>query len=167
MSQAVRRPAPAPTVDRAGKIALGVTGGLMGQPTSGAPSGDLGLGLTARLRTVEALGFELSWAQYQNDWEQRSPDGKTNPLQASAQLFLAPQSMLTPYVTAGYSWIKTDTGEVNRMSGPHGGLGLEFAMGDRAALGLDARYIHLPEAVPQSASVPGIIQASTGLMFYF
>ena len=108
------------------------------------------------------------WTHYQSDWEAAS-EATVNPLQASAQFFLAPDSRMTPYLSVGYpGWASPPRPRGSRPGwldprrrGPRANLG------EHAALGADLRFIHIPEALPEAAAIPGALQANAGLNFYF
>lgn len=175
-------PAPTRAVDRRGDFGIGVTGGsYMSGYEGGGGYGDLGLGLTARFRPVDAIGFEASWSHHAQNWNGLT-ERSNNPFQASAQLFAFPWTKVSPYVTTGLTWnnrqladlwVNDDTGmqeltqRTDTQFGAHLGLGMEFAIGDSAALNLDARYIGWMNQDLEDPSAPGALQTNAGLVFYF
>ena len=178
----VERDAEPPTraFDRSGSFAVGLKGGsyLSGYDDGGS-YGDMGMGLVARFRPVEAVGFEASWMRHAQSWEGVS-ERSNSPFSVSAQLFAFPWARLSPYASAGLTWNRqtlddtysnglqelTVTSQQTRF-GPHMGLGLELALGDRAALDLEARYLSDLQHDAEDPVRKGAMQASAGLVFHF
>lgn len=166
---------PLRAVDRSGSFAIGLRGGAYaGRGLDGERHADNGLGVAARYRLVEALGVEVSWARHRDTWEDAS-SRSTQPLAVSGQLFAFPWSRVSPYLSAGYTWTHRssalqDAGD--RVKGPHAGLGLELAIGDSAAIGLEGRYAHYGQlenlgSIGQTYQRAGALQGTLGMNFYF
>ncbi len=171
-TQTVERDAEKPlrAVDRAGTVAIGVRGGsAIGKGLDGEVHGDNGLGITGRFRPVEALGVEVAWMHHRDSWEQQA-DRTTSPLSVSGQVFAFPWTRVSPYLSAGYTWTSlTDGAATGQLKGPHGGVGLELAIGESAALGIEGRYTHYGDfdALPKNTTSAGALQGTLGLNFYF
>ncbi len=174
--------APTRAVDRRRSLALGALGGsyYSGTP-DGQSYGDLGLGLLGRFRATESLGVEFAWTHHDQGLTQWT-DRANNPMQLSAQLFAFPWTRVSPYVTAGYTWNnrsladqwtnettgqQIETVSKSTLRGPHAGLGLEFAIGQSAALGLDLRYIRWMGQEANDPTSPNALRGTAGLTFYF
>jgi hypothetical protein len=177
-SQTIERKAAKPTraVDRSNSFSIGLRGGTyLGEGIKQASAGSVGsagLGLAARYRLIEALGVEASWARHATDADAATQE-VSNPLQVSAQVFAFPWTRVSPFVSAGYTWTtRSYTGkagnlQTDRVRGPHGGLGLELAVGQSAALDLEARYIHYGDLSKVDLNNAGALQGTLGLNFYF
>lgn len=167
-------------VDRDGDFAIGITGGsYMTGYDMGGGYGDMGLGLSAKLRPVEALGLELSYSVHDQNFEDDTE--RTNrPLQASAQLYAFPWTRVSPYISAGLTWNNRSiqdtffdgfaTREVtaeDTLFGPHAGLGVELAVGENAAINFEGRYIGFVDVDLEDPSAPSAVQGNMGLSFYF
>lgn len=162
-------------VDRANSLAVGLKAGSYFGAYEGANAfGDVGLGLSARYRPVESFGLEVA-AQRHAD-----PERTHNTASASAELFAFPWSRVSPYILGGATYTDrsiNDTiwrnDEVQTLTtggalyGPHAGVGVEFAIGKRLALDLEARYVHYVNANPDDPTLPGALQTSTGLVWHF
>jgi len=89
---------------------------------------------------------------------------------------------LGPYWLAGLTWNggsladDYDTGTngtyegaeaSDTLFGPQAGLGLEFALGDRAALNVEGRTIRYIDRSDEDLSAPSALQGTVGLNFYF
>ncbi len=164
-------------VSRAGDWSIGVRGGsYLSGFQDGSGYGDAGLGIAARYRPIEPLGFEVAWTYHDATWS-----GNTSriqqPLMVSAELFAFPWSRVSPYVLAGVTMTDRNIAQPSVFGqtfateqdlwGPHGGLGIEFGLGKTASLNFDARfigYVNKPEDDPARA---GAVQANMGLNFYF
>ena len=167
-------------VDREGDFGIGLIGGsYMSGYDMGGGYGDMGLGLSAKLRPVESLGLELSYAVHDQSFEDDT-ERINRPLQASAQLYAFPWTRVSPYFTAGLTWNNrtiNDTfydGLVTRevtaedtLFGPHAGLGVEFAVGENAAINFEGRYIGFVDVDLDDPSAPSAMQGNMGLSFYF
>lgn len=163
---------PLRAVDRAGSFAIGLRGGsYMGRGIDGQRHADNGLGVAARFRPVEALGVEVAWSRHQDTWEADAAR-TTDPLSVSGQIFAFPWTRVSPYLSAGYTWTNRSTGvqgASDRVKGPHAGLGLELAIGDSAALGVEGRYTHYGqlENISTNFQRAGALQGTLGMNFYF
>jgi opacity protein-like surface antigen len=163
---------PLRAVDRAGTFAIGLRGGsYMGRGADGERHADNGLGVAARFRPVEALGVEVAWSRHQDSWETDAVR-TTDPLSVSGQIFAMPWTRVSPYLSAGYTWTHRSAGlqgESQTLKGPHAGLGLELAIGDSAALGVEGRYTHYGQLQNISTNYQraGALQGTLGMNFYF
>lgn len=171
---------PSRAFDRSSSFAVGLKGGsFLSGYDDGGSYGDMGMGLTARFRPVEAVGFEASWMRHSQSWDAVS-ERSNSPFSVSAQLFAFPWARLSPFATAGLTWNRqtlndtyfngleevTVTSQETRF-GPHVGLGMEFALGERAALDLEARYISDMNHDAEDPTRKGAMQASAGIVFHF
>ncbi len=166
-------------VDRDDSFALGFrTGSYMNAYDDGGAFSDFGLGVNARWRPVESLGLEAAYTYYNDSFDEFS-ERETATFQPSVQLFALPWSRVSPYVSAGVTWTQrsyddayTSNGQAQEgfiqetAFGPHAGLGLELAFGDRAALDLEGRYIGYLNTA-DDAGAPSAFQGTAGLNFYF
>src|SRR5690606_28313168 len=151
--QVVHRPAP--SLDRAGSLAVGLRMGSLVSGYSDAPYlySDPGIGLAARYRPSEGVGVELAVQHHDESWAPRSHRSQTL-LSGSLELFAWPSSRVSPYVLGGLTYNARDLSDVvltptgpkavatsSPLAGPHLGAGLEIALGDSLALDLEARYV--------------------------
>ncbi len=171
------RVAPNRSVDRTGQFSIGLTGGsYVGGYESGTSFGDFGLGLQARYRAAEALGFEVSWEHFRDGSQGRA----TSPLSLSAEVFAFPWARVSPYGLVGVTWTgrnyedtycdgydfdTLDTHDVR--FGPHGGLGVEFAVGDRASVNLEGRLVGYVNQELDDPTNPVAFQSRLGVNLYF
>lgn len=159
-------------MSRAGTVSLGLRGGSYYALGGNAESADVGVGIAGRMRAVEALGVEVAWTRHQDDWE-GSAGSAANPLSLSGQLFTRPGRIVSPYLSAGYTWtsVRSDlsAGTTERLRGPHGGLGLEVALGRAMGLGVEGRYTHYGtlDDVSLGGQRAGALQGNLGMNFYF
>jgi hypothetical protein len=112
---------------------------------------------------------EVAYTHHRDSWEQVAQE-TTSPLSVSGQLFAFPWTRVSPYATAGYTWTTlTDGARSGQVKGPHAGLGLELALGESAALGLEGRYTHYGDfdQLPRNTTSAGALQGTLGLNFYF
>ena len=175
-----RGPQPTSAIDRNNTFGVGITSGSYNSGyKAGGAYGDMGIGLTATYRPVEAVGFELAWTHYDQSWEENS-ERIHEPVQASVNLYAFPWTRVSPYVTLGLTQTGRDVqdtwfdGYSNQTTtteqtvfGPHAGMGLEFALGSAAAVDLEARYISYLDVDPSDASASSAVQGTMGLKFYF
>ena len=171
---------PRRAVDRNGDFGIGVTGGsYMAGYEGGGGFGDMGLGLTAQLRPVEAIGLQVRYAQHSQTWDDGT-ERINQPLQASVNLYAFPWTRVSPYLSAGLTWNHRDIQDEywdgfqyrtvqadDTLFGPHGGLGVEFAVGQSAAVNFEADYIGYLNRQPDDPTGPSALQATMGLNFYF
>lgn len=167
-------------VARANTLGVGLRmGSLVGGYKGGDAYGDFGVGIVTRYRPVESVGLELAVSHYNQTFNEDTERANTSG-QLSGNVFLFPWSKVSPYVTGGVTLtgrhvddeIEVDgtTADVDGkglLFGPHGGVGLEFALGKNFALDLDARYVHYLNGAADGASFPGQLQANAGLMLHF
>ncbi|GDX81883.1 hypothetical protein LBMAG42_36940 [Deltaproteobacteria bacterium] len=164
-------------VSRAGDWSIGVRGGsYLSGFQDGSGYGDAGLGIAARYRPIEPLGFEVAWTYHDATWS-----GNTSriqqPLMVSAELFAFPWSRVSPYVLAGVTMTDRNIAQPSVFGqtfateqdlwGPHGGLGIEFGLGKSASLNFDARFIGYVNKPVDDLARAGAVQANMGLNFYF
>jgi opacity protein-like surface antigen len=164
-------------VDRTRSWALGLRGGsYLSGYDNGAGYGDAGIGLALRYRPVEAIGFELQWEHHDQTFNAAS-ERMQSPLSASVELFGMPWSRFNPYALAGVTInnrnIQDEIGPFTTVDtaqtiwGPHGGLGVELGVGERASVNFDLRGIGYLNVPPGDPSTPGAVQANMGVNFYF
>jgi len=167
-------------VDRQGSFAVGLrSGSYLTGYAGGASYGDLGFGLVTRYRPEEAFGVELALQHHDETWDSRTERSQSLG-QASAMLFANPWGRVQPYVLGGLSansrqlqdaFIGVDGPEVLQtrdvLWGPHAGLGVEFAFGQRAALDLEVRYVGWMNAGGDDPSAPGALQTNAGFLVHF
>lgn len=174
--------APTRAVDRNGDIGFGLRAGTYATGYEGGGGySDLGLGLTARFRPVEAVGLELAYETHSQNFEDDS-SRLNNPLQASVQLYAFPWTRVSPYATVGLTWNSREINDeyfdnvaytyrtastTETLFGPHAGLGLELALGDSAALNFEGRYISYLNLEEGDTSAPDAVQGTMGVNFYF
>jgi len=170
---------PERAINRENALGIGLKGGSMISSTpDGQVYGDPGLGLVGRYRPAESVALEMA---VQRHGAAFGPElARTNTQVAgSVELFAYPWTRVSPYALAGVTWnaanmgseVWTGTGyetvqSVDSQWGLHGGLGVEFALGNNFAFDLEGRYIGwLDERVVGEA--PGALQATAGLMVHF
>ena len=160
-------------VDRNNTLAVGLKGGSFfssNAPGAGIYS-DLGLGVMARYRPVEALGLQVDLSHHIGDQGQRQQTQGA----ASIGLFAFPWTRVSPYVLGGVTLNSpslvsvSDTGlsvqEQGFQPGLHGGLGLHFGIGQHVGLEFEARYIGY---LARNQDDPvGALQGTGGLTFHF
>lgn len=169
---------PSRKIDRDDSLAVGLRmGSLYGGYSAGGAYADLGLGFNIRYRPEEALGLELALQSYNVDTADSTRHQTVG--QASVELFAFPWSRVSPYVLTGVTMtgrsIDDDyydngirTAQANDvLTGLHGGIGLELAIGERLALDLEGRYIGYLDKPAQDASWPGGFQTTAGLAYHF
>jgi len=170
---------PTRKIDRASSFSVGLrTGSYLSGYEDGGDFADFGMGVTARFRPVESLGFEMAYSFHDDTF---SPDTErsTAMLQPSLQAFAFPWARVSPYATLGLTWthrtyrdswsdgVSQHLTEVQDKSfGPHLGGGLEVSLGRNASIDLEVRGIGYLN--PQEAdTLPGATQATMGANFYF
>lgn len=167
---------PKRAVDRAGKFSLGLRGSsYLSGFTNGSGYGDAGIGIAARYRPIDAIGFEAQWTYHDATWSEGSARVQ-QPLSLSAELFGFPWSRVNPYVLAGVTMTDRNVDQPlpggtfqaeDSLWGPHAGLGLEFNVGKSASINLDARFIGYVNKDLDDPARAGAVQANAGLNFYF
>ena len=171
---------PARAVDRNHSLSVGLRGGsYISGYEDGGSYGDLGMGLALRYRPVESVGLEMSWMHHSDTWDNHQERAQ-DPLSASVQLFAFPWTRVSPYASVGltatpratedryFNGLENVTYTANdALFGPHLGLGIEFAVGQKASLGFEGRYIGYIDRQPNDAAFPGAFQGSMGLNMYF
>lgn len=178
--QTASGPNPTRAIDRSNSFGVGLSSGSYNSGyKAGGGYGDMGIGLTATYRPVEAVGFELAWTHYDQSWDETS-ERIHEPVQASVNLYAFPWTRVSPYVTLGLTqtgrdvedtWFdgysQTTTTTEQTVFGPHAGLGLEFALGSTAAFDLEARHISYLDVEKGDPSARTALQGTMGLKFYF
>jgi len=172
-------PMPKRKLDRDGAFSVGLsTGSYMSGYDLGGEFSDFGLGVNARFRPVEGLGFEMAYSVHDDTFD-GDTERTTTMLAPSVQVFAAPWSRVSPYASVGvtftdrqYNDTWTDGFEefqttINDSSfGPHAGIGLEIALGQNAAIDFEARAIGYLDN-QEGGTVPGAIQTTFGAQWYF
>ena len=151
----------------------------MGGYDAGPGFGDFGLGLAARYRAAEALGFEIAWQHHDQTWSPES-ERVNQPLSASVELFGFPWAKVNPYVLAGVTWTNRVYNDEyfdgfstvyvcteDALFGPHGGLGIELAVGKKASVNFEARAIGYVNKPVEDPTIPAALQGNMGFNFYF
>lgn len=168
-------------LDRTNSFSVGLrTGSYLGGYDNGASYGDFGLGLAARYRPDESLGFELAYGVHSDSWNEES-ERTTRPLTASAELFAFPRSTVSPYAIGGLTYTSRTIDETlsldsrttqsvqteEALFGPHVGVGIEFAVGEQASLNFEGRATHYLNVSSDDLTSPAALQGTMGLNFYF
>lgn len=173
---------PTRKVDRNGDFGFGLR---MGSYSSGYEGGggygDFGVGFTARFRPVESVGLEFAYEHHSETFDEQT-ERINNPMQASVQLYAFPWTRVSPYVSTGLTWnnrsvsddyFDSNAGEMrvaqanDTLFGPHAGLGIEFAIGQSAALNFEGRAIGYLNQGEEDLSASTAVQGIMGLNFYF
>ena len=176
----VQQHLPKRRIDRDDSFALGVRmGSYISGYEGGSVYGDLGLGITARYRPEEAIGLELAVTHFNQTFDGSSERAQTVG-QASAMLFAAPWSRISPYALVGLTGNKRSIGDdfmqegrvisfdANDFTwGPHVGVGVEVAVGKRFALDLEARYAGFIGFDGQDPSSRGALTTNAGVVWHF
>ena len=174
-------PAPLPQrkVDRDNAVSVGLrSGSYLSGYEAGGDFSDFGMGVAARFRPVEALGFELAYS-YHDDTFDSDTERVTGLLQPSLQVFAFPWSRVSPYASVGLTWTERSYEDTwhNGMDevvskvqdtsfGPHIGGGLELSIGKNASIDFETRAIGYLDA-QEDGTLPGAVQATFGANFYF
>ena len=171
-----RASVPERSVSHAGDLTIGLRGSSYTSGyKAGAPYSDLGLGVAARYRFVDALGLEVQWVYHDDTWSQGTQRIE-QPLSASLQLFAMPWARVNPYLVAGLTVTQRNVQdkvgptfvEENRAAvGPHIGLGIDFNLSEHTSLSLDGRYLAYANIEPNDAARAGALQGNLGLNFSF
>jgi hypothetical protein len=174
--QRVKNAEPTRAVDRNRSLSLGMRGGTYASGYERAGGyGDLGLGLALRYRPVEAVGLELSWMHHSDSFDEHSQRDQ-DPISASVQLFAFPWTRVSPYALVGLTVTPRSVEDslgayeyqaFDALAGPHAGLGLEFAVGEKASLNFEGRVVSYIDRQEDDIALPGAVQGTMGLNFYF
>ena len=173
-------PAPSRAVDRNGDLAIGVSAGSYGSAyDTGGGYGDMGLGLGLEWRPTEALGLDLAYSHHSENWEDDS-ERVHDLVQGSMKLYAFPWTRVSPFVSGGLTLVDRDLEDTfydgfaertvvteEALFGPHVGLGIQFGIGQSAALDFEGRYIGFLNVEDDDPSVPGAVQGTMGLKVYF
>jgi opacity protein-like surface antigen len=171
---------PTRVVNRNNSFSIGLNGGTYASGyDSGGGYSDLGLGLMAQWRPVEAVGLEFAWSHTSHSWDEGS-ERVNSPTQASVNVYAFPWTRVSPYASLGLTWNSRSINDTywdgrayqtalvdDTLFGPHVGLGMEFALGDSAALDFEGKYISYVDKDPDDLSAPAAVQGTMGLNFYF
>ena len=168
-------------VDRNGDLGIGIRSGTyMSSYYDGYGAfGDFGMGFALRYRPVESLGLEAAYQYHNESWNDES-ERTSQPFSTSVQLYAFPWTRVSPYLTAGLTWTARNYSDTfhngisydqvyrqDTLFGPHGGLGLEFAVGQSASINVEGRYVGYVNVADNDPSTPGALQGTAGLNFYF
>lgn len=168
-TQRVRR-----DVDRRGMAKIGPrASSYMSSYSDGLNSGyaDFGAGGAIGYRIFEPIGVEVSYSRFAPEFDFEDPARMNSTLQGSAQLYLFPWTRVSPYLSGGYTVDKyniQDAGisEQGVASGPHGGIGVEVALGKHLSLGVESRYVRYKN-LDTSAIRDDALQVFGGVDIYF
>lgn len=169
-------PAPERVVDRDDSVSVGVrVGSYVGSYDNGASYGDAATGLSLRYRPEEAYGFELAWLHA--DQQTDALSARTHdPVQASVQVYAAPWSRFSPYVSTGVTFTGRSVDDVaggtrvvesGTLWGPHLGLGAEIALGQGASLNAGMDVVGYVNRAPTDLTTAGAMTTNVGVNFYF
>jgi len=172
-------PMPSRAIDRNGAFSIGMTGGTYASGYDlGGEFSDFGMGVNARFRPVEGLGFEVAYSTHDDTFDSDT-ERTTKMLSPSVQVFLAPWTRFSPYASLGLTWTErsyndtwTDgfdqhhTSTTDGSFGPHVGVGLELALGQNAAINFEARALGYLDT-QEDGTVPGAVQTTVGANWYF
>ncbi len=169
---------PERAVERDNSVAVGLkVGSLASGYDHGSIYSDVGVGLAGRYRPAETVGLQLDLTHHAQSWAADTERSQTIAA-GSVQLFAFPWTRVSPYAIGGVTYdarnIQDDIYEGSAtviandsLWGLHGGLGLEFALGQSLALDLEGRYIGYLDKSPTDPSLPGAFQFTGGLMVHF
>jgi opacity protein-like surface antigen len=171
---------PARTLNRAGSLSVGVTvGSFVSGYKGGSAFGDFGLGLQTRYRPAEAFALELGAAHYSESFGPDTERARTSG-SLSGVLYMLPWSKVSPYVLGGVTLTgvhrdtnlplglePADGGAKSLHFGPHGGLGVEIALGDRFALDIDGRVVGYVTRGEDRISPPAAFTGNIGVTTFF
>ena len=172
-------PMPRRAIDRKGAFSVGLTTGSYASGYDlGGDFSDFGLGVNARFRPVEGLGFELGYSVHDETFDNET-QRTTTMLQPSVQVFVAPWSRVSPYASVGVTYTEREHDDLwsdgfdeyhskfkNQSFGPHAGIGLEIALGQNAAIDFEARAIGYLDN-QEGGTIPGALQTTFGAQWYF
>ena len=172
-------PLPSRSIDRNNVFSIGVKGGSFASGYDlGGEFSDFGLGVNARFRPVEGLGFEISYSHHDDTFDGET-ERVTTVLSPSVQVFAAPWTRFSPYASLGVTWVDRDysdtwsdgfdmhhTTSTDSSFGPHVGAGIEVALGQHAAIDFEARAIGFLDA-QEDGTIPGAVQGTVGANWYF
>jgi outer membrane protein W len=170
---------PSRSIDRNGAFSIGMTGGTYASGYDlGGEFSDFGMGINARFRPVEGLGFEVAYSTHDDTFDSDT-ERTTTMLSPSVQVFLAPWTRFSPYASLGVTWTERSyndtwsdgfdqhhTATTDGSFGPHVGVGLEVALGQNAAINFEARALGYLDT-QDAGTVPGAVQTTVGANWYF
>jgi opacity protein-like surface antigen len=170
---------PRRAIDRKGAFSVGLTTGSYASGYDlGGDFSDFGLGVNARFRPVEGLGFEVAYSVHDETFDAET-QRTTTMLQPSVQVFAAPWSRVSPYASVGVTFTERSHDDTwsdgfdeyrskfeNSSFGPHAGVGLEIALGQNAAIDFEARAIGYLDN-QEGGTIPGAVQTTFGAQWYF
>ena len=121
----------------------------------GANDGALYGGAQLRLHFTSVLAVEGSVDERQDKFGGTTVD--ETPVQASLMLYLAPSSVISPYILGGvgyyYTHVQGVSGSTNRY-GPHAGAGLEAALSQHWTIDGSFRYLWTQSLTAPTTAYP-------------
>jgi hypothetical protein len=160
-----RYDAPSRKHDRRKSLSVGVRGGSLGSQVENFSQDDISWGGAVGYRLFDPIGLEVSYLKTGDEWT----TGLKAPAQVSGNLYLFPWTGVSPYLTGGIS-IAEQAGAKNQTDfdlpdgyayGPHGGIGVEWGIGNHISLNAEGRYTKFKNVDATHT------QISAGLNFYF
>ncbi|MEC8277021.1 MAG: outer membrane beta-barrel protein, partial [Myxococcota bacterium] len=163
------------SIDRRGSLKIGArASSYVSSYANGFESAyaDLGAGGVLGYRLFEPIGLEVGYTQYAPEMDFELSTRSQSTLQGSAQLYLFPWTRVSPYISGGYTVDQFDIQDqqvsANGMaSGPHGGIGVEWAIGRRLAFGVESRYILYKNMDVRDGLRDNALQVFGGIDLYF
>lgn len=173
---------PKRTLNRENTLAVGLSAGsYLSGYKNGDAYGDLSVGVTARYRPVEAVGLEGTLSHSNQTWSAQTERAQTMG-QASVMVFATPWSRVSPYALVGGSVMGRKVNDMayddtvgdqtlvktgKALAGVHGGLGVEFGIGEKVALDLEARYTGWIGKDASDRSFPGALSTNIAVLYHF
>ena len=157
--------APKREYDRRKSLSVGVRGGTLGSQVEDFSQDDISWGGAVGYRLFDPIGIEISYLKTGDEWT----TGLKSPVQVSGNLYLFPWTGVSPYLTGGIS-IAEQAGAKNQTDfdlpdgyayGPHGGIGVEWGIGNHISLNAEGRYTKFKNVDATHT------QLAAGLNFYF
>ncbi len=157
--------APKRKCDRRKSLSVGLRGGTLGSQVEDFSQDDISWGGAVGYRLFDPIGLEVSYIKTGDEWT----TGLKAPAQVSGNLYLFPWTGVSPYITGGIS-IAEQAGAKNQTDfelpdgyayGPHGGVGIEWGIGNHISLNAEGRYTKFKNVDATHT------QLSAGLNFYF
>lgn len=157
--------APKRKCDRRKSLSVGLRGGTLGSQVEDFSQDDISWGGAVGYRLFDPIGLEVSYIKTGEEWT----TGLKAPAQISGNLYLFPWTGVSPYITGGIS-VAEQAGAKNQTDfelpdgyayGPHGGVGIEWGIGNHISLNAEGRYTKFKNVDATHT------QLSAGLNFYF
>jgi opacity protein-like surface antigen len=151
--------------DRRKSLSVGLRGGTLGSQVEDFSQDDISWGGAVGYRLFDPIGLEVSYIKTGEEWT----TGLKAPAQVSGNLYLFPWTGVSPYITGGLS-VAEQAGAKNQTDfdlsdgyayGPHGGVGIEWGIGNHISLNAEGRYTKFKNVDATHT------QLSAGLNFYF